>query len=96
MNPTIEQIGKKMKPVLMKYGITSASVCGSYATGQHTTKSDIDIIVEFDLPVGLLTFARIKRELEEVLGRKVDLIERSALKPRIKKHILRDEIPITL
>lgn len=85
-----------MKPVLMKYGIASASVSGSYATGQQTNRSDIDLIVEFDLPVGLLTFSRIKRELEEALGRKVDLMERSAIKPRIRKYLLRDEIPIVL
>jgi predicted nucleotidyltransferase len=96
MNPTITEIGKKMKPVLMKYGIASASVSGSYATGKQTDRSDIDLIVEFDLPIGLLTFARIKRELEEVLGRKVDLIERSALKPRIRKYLLINEIPIAL
>ena len=96
MDLTIIEIGKKTKPVLKKYGIASASVSGSFATGEQTKKSDVDFIVEFDSKIGLLTFARIKRELEEALGRKVDLMERSAIKPRIRKYLLRDEIPITL
>jgi len=92
MNMTISEISQKTLPVLRKYGILSASVVGSVARGQQTLKSDIDIVIDVIQPISLLTFARIKLELEEILQTKVDLIERSAIKPRIRKYILQDEI----
>ena len=70
----------------------SASVVGSVARGQQTKKSDIDIVIDVIQPISLLTFAKIKLELEEILQSKVDLIERSAIKPRIRKYLLQDEI----
>lgn len=96
MNLTIPEISKKALPLLRKYGILSASVVGSVARGQQTTKSDIDIVIEVIQPISLLTFARIKLELEEILQTKVDLIERSALKPRLRKYLLKDEISLSI
>lgn len=92
MKMTISDISQKVLPVLRKYGILSASVVGSVARGQHTSKSDIDIVVDVGQPISLLTFTRIKLELEEQLHTKVDLIERSAIKTRIRKYLLEDEI----
>jgi hypothetical protein len=92
MNLTIPEISKKTMPLLHKYGILSASVVGSVARGQQTSKSDIDIVIDVIQPISLLTFASIKLELEEILQTKVDLIERSAIKPRIRKYLLEDEI----
>lgn len=89
---TISDIEQRIRPILRKYGITSASLVGSVSRGEENVLSDIDLIVEIKNPIGLLTFARIKAELESVLDKKVDLLERSALKPRIKKHLLEDEI----
>jgi len=93
---TIPEISQKTMPLLRKYGILSASVVGSVARGQQTSKSDIDIVIEVIQPISLLTFARIKLELEELLQTKVDLIERSALKPRIRKYLLQDEIMLSI
>jgi hypothetical protein len=95
MNLTIQEISQKTMPVLRKYGILSASVVGSVARGQQTSKSDIDILIDVIEPISLLTFARIKLELEEILHTKVDLVERSAIKPRIRKYLLEDEIIIS-
>lgn len=83
-------------PVLHKYGIHSASLVGSAARGQNNSKSDIDIVIDVTMPISLLTFARIKLELEELLETKVDLIERSAIKPRIRKYLLEDEIVLSI
>ena len=96
MNLSIPEISQKAMPLLHKYGILSASVVGSVARGQQTSKSDIDIVIEVIHPISLLTFARIKLELEEILQTKVDLIERSALKPRIRKYLLQDEIMLSI
>jgi len=96
MNLTIPEISQKTMPLLHKYGIFSASVVDSVARGQQTSKSDIDIVIEVIQPISLLTFARIKLELEEILRTKVDLIERSALKPRIREYLLQDEITLSI
>lgn len=96
MNLSISEISQKTMPLLRKYGIVSASVVGSVARGQQTSESDIDIVIEVIQPISLLTFAKIKVELEEILQTKVDLIERSALKPRIRKYLLQDEISLSI
>ena len=96
MKISISEISQKTMPVLHKYGIVSASLVGSVARGQHNSKSDIDIVIDVIQPISLLTFARIKLELEELLHSKVDLIERSAIKPRIRKYLLEDEIILSL
>lgn len=80
--------------MLARYGIFSASVVGSMAHGDYTNKSDVDIVVEIEHPMSLLTFSALKIELEELLHRKVDLLERSAIKDRLKKSVLSKEIRV--
>ena len=96
MKLTRSEIERKISPVLRKYGVVSVSLVGSTARNEHSNMSDIDLIVELRQPVSLLTFSKIKRELEATLNKKVDLIERSALKTRLKQHILRDELQLTI
>ena len=67
----------KTQPVL------KAWLFGSYARGEETSESDVDILVEFDhsSPIGLFAYARMWRELQERLGLDVDLVEEGTLKP---------------
>ena len=94
MRADIEKIIKTIHPVLSSYGIAMASIVGSIATGEDTEESDLDLVIEIRNPMSLLTFSALKIELEELLNRKVDLMERSALKPRLKQSILSNEIMI--
>jgi len=70
--------------------IISLSVFGSAARGELRPDSDIDLLVTFrqGAPIGLMEFSRIRRELGEIIGRRVDLVTPAALKPRIKQSIL--------
>jgi len=79
-----------------KYGIKEIGVFGSYVRGEHKGKSDLDILVEFeeDAKIGLLKFVNMENYLTELIGVKVDLVEKSTLKPRIGKHILEEVIPL--
>ena len=95
MKKDIDQIIKMINPVLSRYGIHSASIVGSMAYGNDTDESDIDLVVEIDKPMSLLTFSALKIELEELLQKKVDLLERSAIKHRLRKSILSKEIIIS-
>jgi len=56
--------------------------------------SDIDILVEIDRDISLLDFVALKLELEEVLGKRVDLVEFDMIKPRLKERILREQVVI--
>ncbi len=55
----------------------------SFARGEETANSDVDLLIRFDrsTPIGLFYYARMHRELEERLGRKVDLVEEGTLRP---------------
>ena len=90
----IEEIKKKVLPILKKYGVKRAGIFGSVVRGEETEKSDIDILVEIEGRVSLLDFVGLKLELEEALGRKVDLGEYSVIKPIIKEQILKEEVSI--
>ena len=95
MKKDLSQIIQMINPVLIRYGIHSASIVGSLAYGDYTDESDIDLVVEIDKPMSLLTFAALKIELEELLHKKVDLLERSAIKHRLRQSIFAKEIIIT-
>jgi hypothetical protein len=89
----ITNILKKHKEELKtKYGIEEVGIFGSYIRGEQKVGSDIDILVEFkpDAKIGLLGFINMENYLSELLGIKVDLVEKSALKPRIGKRALKE------
>ncbi len=91
----IEEIKSKIIVVLKKNKVSKAGIFGSYSRGEQKKDSDIDIAVEInDKNMSLLGFIGLIRLLEELLKRKVDLVEYSAIKPRIKERILAEEVRI--
>ncbi len=76
------------KILKQEYGIAEIGIFGSYITGEYNESSDVDILVEFQKAVDLLTFVRLKNVLSELLGLQVDLVMKRALKPGIGKRIL--------
>jgi uncharacterized protein len=73
---------------LSAMGVKSLMPFGSIVHGQERPDSDIDILVVFSRPVGLLAFIRLKQRLAELLGRPVDLVTPEALKPPLRDGIL--------
>jgi len=90
----IDEIKEKILPILKKYDIKRAGIFGSVARREEGSDSDIDILVEIKKRMSLLEFVRLKLEIEEAIGRKVDLGEYDTIKPIIKEQILKDEVPI--
>lgn len=90
----IEEIKRKILPILKKYGVTKAGIFGSVVRGEETRESDIDILVEINTRMSLLDFVGLKLELEDALGIPVDLGEYSAIKPIAKEQILSEEVAI--
>ncbi len=89
---TIEKILKENKSLLHdKYKVEKIGVFGSYARGEESAQSDVDILVTFYEPIGW-EFVDLKDFLEEILNRKVDLVTVKALKPQLKDEILKEVV----
>lgn len=91
MKPHIEGLRKKILPILQRYDVVRASVFGSFVRGEVQEGSDIDILVEFKGEKSLLDLAGLKIELEELLGRKVDVLTYNSLHPLLKDKILSEQ-----
>lgn len=77
-----------------RYSIQSLALFGSYVRGEDDADSDVDLLVTFEDPPGLLAFIDLERELSDLLGRPVDLVSKDALKPHIGDHVQPDVEPI--
>ena len=89
----LRQIAKIVVPILKKQGIKKAGIFGSYARGDQKKKSDIDLLIQPKKGMGL-EFVGLALELEEKLGKKVDLVTYRSLHPYLKKSILSSEVRI--
>ena len=94
MKTHIEHIKRKILPVLRPYGVSKAGLFGSCVSGQMSEDSDIDILVEITKDISLLDFVGLRLEIETALGRKVDLVEYSTIKPLLKERILKEQVII--
>jgi predicted nucleotidyltransferase len=90
----VAEIADRVLPILRRHGVSKASVFGSFARGEMGDQSDLDLLVQIDRDIGLFEFLRIKLEVEETLGRKVDLVEYDAVKPMLRDRILKEQVPI--
>ena len=84
-----EIIKEHRQELEQKYKVKSMAIYGSYARGEQTKESDVDVLVEFSGPVGFL-FIHLADYLEEIFGVKVDLITPEAIKPNRRKYIMED------
>ncbi len=75
-----------------KYGVKEIGIFGSYIRGEQGKNSDIDILVEFSKPIGFFKFLELEEYLEKLLGLKVDLVSKKALKPRIGEYIMKEVV----
>ena len=92
---TLQSILEKLrqnKPELQrKYPVSRLGVFGSYARGEATNESDIDIAVEISAPMGL-NFVAMADEIEELLGIKTDVVSRRSIKPKYLHGVEKDII----
>ncbi len=91
---SIEEIKKAIVPVLKQNQVKRAGLFGSVARGEDTPESDIDLLVEFKGRKSLLDLAHLKNQLEDRLGRKVDVLTYRSLHHLLKDRILREEKPV--
>jgi len=73
-----------------QFGLKEIGIFGSYVRGEQREESDIDILVELEKPVGFVKFLKLENALSQILGVRVEIVTRKALKPHIGKRILQE------
>lgn len=78
----------ELKPILYKeYSVTQIGLFGSFSDNSYSENSDIDLLVELEKPIGWKFFS-LELYLQNIFGRKIDLVTKNALKEQIKNQIL--------
>ena len=76
------------------FGVARLSLLSSFARDEGREDSDIDLLVEFNRPIGLFEFAGLQRRLGEIVGRRVDLTTVPALEPQVRERIVREAVTV--
>ena len=88
----LKVLKKELPYIRKKYHVKSIGLFGSCVRGEERKESDIDILIEFEKPIGLFKFMELEEYLSQKLGRKVDLVEKEALKERIKPYVMEEVV----
>ncbi len=91
---SIAEVKAKAVPILRRHGARRAGLFGSVVRGEDQAESDVDFLVELDGEQSLLDVIGLKQDLEEALGRPVDVVEYGAVKNVIRDRVLKEEVPI--
>lgn len=89
----MKQIANQIIPILQKYRIKKASLFGSYARGDYNDKSDIDILFEPPKHMGIEVVS-LRRDLENTLQKKVDLVSYNGISKYLKQYILENQVQL--
>ena len=90
----MDDLKQKIIPVLEKYGVKKAALFGSYSRGEHTEKSDVDLLINMVAVPSFFELARLQSELELLFGKKVDLVMEENLKKSLAPFITPDLITL--
>jgi len=89
----IEQLLRHYRKDLeAEFGVSELGLFGSYARGEQTDKSDVDILVQFERPISLFRFIALEEQLSKIVECKVDLVTKKGLKPFIGRRILSEVV----
>lgn len=94
MTSNLKTIKNKLIPILKQNGVVKASVFGSYARGEETKKSDMDMMIKYKGKMSLLDLIGLEQELEEKTGIKFDITTYKAINYLIKDQVYKEQILI--
>jgi uncharacterized protein len=89
LDTILERLRQYLPELKRKYPISRMGVFGSYARGEATENSDIDVAVELNGPMGL-NFVAMANEIEDLLGAKVDVVPKRSIKPAYLPFVEKD------
>ena len=90
----IEDIRDLLIPVFMEYGITKSAVFGSFARGEQTENSDVDLLFSINGHMPLSRWDEMESRIQRALGRSVDFVEYGTLSRRIEQEVLKEAVII--
>ena len=83
------------KPILMeRFGVTALALFGSYARDQASDSSDVDILVRFNGPATSRSYFGVQFYIEDLLGRRVDLVTDKALRPQFRPFVEQEALDV--
>ena len=94
LTPEIAARREQIAEVARRHGARSVRIFGSAARGTASTGSDLDLLITLDSRRSLIDLIAIKQELEDLLGRRVDVVTEAALSPYIRDEVLREAVAI--
>ena len=90
----IVKLRKEFPRLQTQFKVSSLEIFGSFVRGEQKENSDLDVLVTFSDPPSLFTFIELEDYLSNLLGIKVDLVMKSALKANIKQRILSEALSV--
>jgi predicted nucleotidyltransferase len=94
MNQTLHQQREAILRIAGKYGARNVRVFGSTSRGEENDTSDIDLLVDLESGRSLLDQVGLKQEIEELLGRRVDIVVEGGISPYLEERILSEAVPL--
>ena len=98
VSPEVEQfralLRERLPDLRQRYGVEALSLFGSFVRHEQQPQSDLDVLVEFGETPGLFAYVELQDMLSDLLGIQVDLVMRSALKPRIARQVLQEVVAV--
>lgn len=89
----IESILRDEKPILkQRFNVKEIGIFGSFVRGEQKDTSDLDLLIDFEEPIGLIRYVGLQNYLSDRIGERVDLVTKSGLKKRISGHALKEVI----
>ena len=93
-NETLQRHRADVLRLAAQYGATDIRVFGSVARGEADESSDIDLLVRMMPGRSVFDIGGLLMDLQDLLGRRVDVVTERGLRPRIRDHVLREAVPI--
>ncbi|MBN1538054.1 MAG: nucleotidyltransferase family protein [Anaerolineales bacterium] len=94
LSSLLEHLRQDLPKLKEEYSIETLEVFGSYVRGEEQTTSDLDLLITFSELPSLFKYIEIENRLSDLLGVKVDLVMKDALKPAIGKRVLNEAVEI--
>ena len=98
-NQSLDYFSEKIRAILpelkQRYGVQNLWLFGSYVRAEQSEKSDLDVLVTFNNPhLSLIEFIQLEQHLSNLLGVRIDLVEKETLKPNIGQGILQEALSV--
>lgn len=94
LDPLITNYRKRILDIAKKHGVRDVRVFGSMSRGSSKSSSDADFLVDLEDGYDLFNLGACQMDLQDLLRRKVDMVTRDALNPKIRERVLQDAVPL--